>query len=366
MKNLNENLKQGVSGIMRVKNDAQFIEACVESCINALDELIIVYNDCSDNSPQVIEEMRSRYPDKIKVYEYKYKVYSINLTKEEYEYAKSLPGDSPHLLCNYYNFALSKVTYQHAMKIDADQIYFTEKLKKTCDIFRFDYTIDVKSKILGFIICLFYRIINKLCCMFNMYISIYNKEIKNLFKYYKDYVLYKAKKDEVLLSLSGLNVIKYNNEIFVPLGKTDKDINILPPYNGVGDHLIFIFSNNTYYIPSDFKLYNKYRSEKYTYIEQFVYPKKPILPLGLFWFHTNVMRPGVIEKVIQKIKLYPNHFMLVDKFVNANYNQLLRKFVNRELAPNSWQMLFQFNHVFNNEDVIYNKKLLFKLFKKNH
>ena len=93
MKNLNENLKQGVSGIMRVKNDAQFIEACVESCINALDELIIVYNDCSDNSPQVIEEMRSRYPDKIKVYEYKYKVYSINLTKEEYEYAKLIDSD---------------------------------------------------------------------------------------------------------------------------------------------------------------------------------------------------------------------------------------------------------------------------------
>ena len=53
-----EELKRGVSGIMRVKNDAEFIKASVESCIDALDELIIVYNDCSDNSPQVIEEMR--------------------------------------------------------------------------------------------------------------------------------------------------------------------------------------------------------------------------------------------------------------------------------------------------------------------
>lgn len=43
----------GVSGIMRVKNYAAFIEASIDSCINALDELIIVYNDCSDNSPEL-------------------------------------------------------------------------------------------------------------------------------------------------------------------------------------------------------------------------------------------------------------------------------------------------------------------------
>jgi hypothetical protein len=129
-------LLPGVSGMMRVKNDGQFIEACVESCIDALDELIIVWNDCTDNSAEVIERMRQRYPEKIKTYEYKYKVYSTNLTKEEFEYANSLPDDSPNLLCNYYNFALSKVSYKYAVKIDADQMYFSEKLKYWCDIYR--------------------------------------------------------------------------------------------------------------------------------------------------------------------------------------------------------------------------------------
>ena len=197
-----EKLKRGVSGIMRVKNDADFIKASVESCIDALDELIIVYNDCSDNSPQVIEEMRLKYPDRIKVYEYKHKVYSINLTKAEYEYAKSLPNNSPHLLCNYYNFALSKVTYRHAMKIDADQIYFTEKLKKTCDIYRYDCSIDIKTKILGIIIYFLYRIINSICCRFNFYMPVYNDKFKNLYKCYTKYVLYKASKGNALLSLS--------------------------------------------------------------------------------------------------------------------------------------------------------------------
>ena len=103
----NNKLSNGVSGIMRVKNDAEFIEASIDSCIEALDELIIVYNDCSDSSPELIYKKQKQYPEKIKVYEYSHKIYSINLTKEEYEYAKSLPSDSPHLLCNYYNFALS-------------------------------------------------------------------------------------------------------------------------------------------------------------------------------------------------------------------------------------------------------------------
>lgn len=136
MKINNNQLHNGVSGIMRVKNDAEFIEASIDSCIDALDELVIVYNDCSDNSPELIYKKQKQYPDKIKVYEYKHKIYSVNLTKEEYEYAKSLPSDSPHLLCSYYNFALSKVTCQYAMKIDADQIYFSDKLKEWCDAYR--------------------------------------------------------------------------------------------------------------------------------------------------------------------------------------------------------------------------------------
>ena len=41
-----------------------------------------------------------------------------------------------HLLANYYNYTLSKAQYRYAMKIDADQIYFTDKLKAFCDLYR--------------------------------------------------------------------------------------------------------------------------------------------------------------------------------------------------------------------------------------
>lgn len=88
IKYLNKNRRKGVSGIMRVKNDAQFISASVDSCIDALDELIIVYNDCTDDSVEFINHKKEEYPDKIKVYEYKPKIYSVNLNKDEYDYAK--------------------------------------------------------------------------------------------------------------------------------------------------------------------------------------------------------------------------------------------------------------------------------------
>ena len=63
MKINNNQLRNGVSGIMRVKNDAEFIEASIDSCIDALDELVIVYNDCSDNSPELIYKKQMQYPD---------------------------------------------------------------------------------------------------------------------------------------------------------------------------------------------------------------------------------------------------------------------------------------------------------------
>ena len=125
-----------VAGIMRVKNDGIFIEDCVESCIEALDELIIVYNDCTDNSVGEIERMAAKYPDKIRHYAYPYEVWAFNLSKEKFNQVKSFDEDNPHLLSSYCNFALSKVTADYALKIDADQVYFTEKLKEWCDFMR--------------------------------------------------------------------------------------------------------------------------------------------------------------------------------------------------------------------------------------
>ena len=130
----NLNLKDGLSGILRAKNEARFVSACIESCIDALDELIIVYNDCSDTTPQIIKEKQRKYPDKIKIYPYEHNILAYDLTKDQLEYIIGLPEGSHQLLSTYYNFALSKVSYRYCLKIDADQIYFTDELKKWRDL----------------------------------------------------------------------------------------------------------------------------------------------------------------------------------------------------------------------------------------
>ena len=228
----------GLSGIMRVKNDALFVEACVESCIDALDELIVVYNDCSDDSAIVIEKMRQKYPEKIKVYEYKYKVFSVGLSKNEYEFVKTLPSDSPNLLCNYYNFALSKVSYQYAMKIDADQLYFTQKLIDVRRMLLKKETLSLRV-LLGWFLYALYRSSFRINRIFKKTVNLYGSGIVSLLaNCYDSFAVYQTQRGRCALSLSGVNVFK-DRLWYVSLGKKCDVANVLPPFNGEYDHLIF-------------------------------------------------------------------------------------------------------------------------------
>ena len=300
----NKKLRNGVSGIMRVRNDSDFIELCVESCITALDELIIVYNDCCDNSPEVIEKVRKKYPHKIKVYEYPYKVYGIGLTKELFSYANSLPDDSPHLLANYYNFALSKVSYQYAVKIDADQLYFEERLKFWCDVYKKKIIINYSVySFIGCFVWLYICVKLKFCKYFK---PVYSLPLF-LSKCYLKYVTYRVSHFDECILLSGLNTFRDNNQWLVPYGDTNSIINVLPPYNGVGDHMIFPVSESTYYEKYVCEIYNTMRSESYTLIEKFVCNKRKY-PCGFFWFHLNIMRNSTFDKVLKVKSLKPYKF----------------------------------------------------------
>ena len=353
-----EKLKRGVSGIMRVKNDADFIKASVESCIDALDELIIVYNDCSDNSPQVIEEMRLKYPERIKVYEYKHKVYSINLTKAEYEYAKSLPNNSPHLLCNYYNFALSKVTCQYAMKIDADQIYFTDKLKKWCDAFRGKYSTNPLKVMIGSCVWVWSRIVYKINLKAGkVYPLITKHRGEGVWNCYVDFVAFFVRKIGRPVSLSGVDVFK-DDQWYVTIGKKNPINNILPPYNGVGDHLIFRVGDDTYYRPDDCAFYNNLRSDSYTMIERFVHSQGNPLSIGICWYHVNAMRSNVIGKVINAKKQYPDYLVPIEKFVKLDYNKEIEPKADKQMMAHYHNVLFQFLHQYNAFEIVKFKHLL--------
>ncbi len=75
----------GVTGILRCQNSADFLDACIESCIEGLDELIAVYHNCTDETADILKRKESKYPNKIKVFECHTYIYPIDLADEQFQ-----------------------------------------------------------------------------------------------------------------------------------------------------------------------------------------------------------------------------------------------------------------------------------------
>lgn len=241
---------EGVSGLMRVRNEEQSVGASIDSCIDALDELIICYQECSDHTPEILERKRQQYPDKIKLFFYAPHIYTSNLTPKEYDYAYALPDHSPHLLSNYYNYALSRSNFRYAMKIDADQLYFGERLKLYCDAYRSSggSKPSLRERIAG---RLSYKnsIRYSLCpslIIANMCAPLLERS-GGFMRYYEGYILKRIANQKPTLTLSGINVCRTDDGLGVPYNLDPRQR--VFSFNGDHDHLIFRVSSHTYYYP---------------------------------------------------------------------------------------------------------------------
>lgn len=309
--------QRGVSGILRVKNDAEFLAEAIDSCVNALDELIIVYNDCSDESPAIIKKKAEQYGSKIHYYEYVPKIYANNLNADEYDFIKSQPQDSPHLLSNYYNFALSKVNYEFVMKIDADQIYLTNSLVEICKAYRSDKKVFINPwQLFCFGFFYFNLIAYKKCgisflCRKKYFFRQYKRCLLNLINNYK-----------ISIYLSGYNVSWFEKKWYVPLGQFNENTpNILSPYNGVTDHTIFRLTSETYFAPAEIKEYAQLNSHKYSLIETL--RGLPIaVPYGFMWFHLNGVRRKMYDCQIANWERYRGRYMEFEEFVKTKSNNI--------------------------------------------
>lgn len=310
-----------VAGIMRVKNDGMFIEKCIESCIDALDELIVVHNDCTDNSVEEIEKMRKKYPDKIRRYEYPHKVYGVNLTREEYAMVQAMPEGSPHLLSSYCNFALSKVTAEYALKIDADQVYFTDTLKYWCDFMRNCAPQKMTANIL----------VGKL---FGAYVSIYRYLsmkcgrvlpmlpswlVKIFYPTYLSYAKYAFSHNQACFSLSGVNVLETDQTTMIPMGHKAGDLVSGIPFNGEGDTVMFKVSDKTYF--AKMPDYSTYRT---SLIEQFIHPYR-IMFVGFFWKHVRAMRPNSYVNAMELLRVDKASYLPAEEFWTLGYQDIINK-----------------------------------------
>ena len=287
----------GVTGLLRVKNDAEFLALCIDSCIDALDELVIVYQACDDDSPGIIEQKRRQYPDKIRSFFYRPVVLSHHLTEEQFRYASSLPDTSIHLLSNYYNYTLSKASYRYAIKIDADQIYFTDKLRAYCDAFRSPSRerITVGERWAAAWIHGFADLTN-VCPRILSLRWRFLVPSSGLVEKYRRYTLKKAAGAKYPVSFSGINLYEKSGEWALPLGNYAEEMFL--PFNGIHDTYIFEISPQTYYVPqplrSDHIKYGNCLIEtfnmngalmrmKYLFSHKLLYG-------GFLWYHTAPLK----------------------------------------------------------------------------
>jgi hypothetical protein len=107
---------------MRVRNGEDWLEAAVLSHLLYLDEVVAVYNECTDRTPEILAGLQAAHPQKIRVFHYLPRVHPVGS-----EMHIRTPADSVHSIANYYNFSLSLTQCTLATKLDDDHIAMPAK-----------------------------------------------------------------------------------------------------------------------------------------------------------------------------------------------------------------------------------------------
>lgn len=113
--------RPGISAFMRIRDGAYSIEAAIRSHLPHYDEIVAVYNRCTDDTPDILARLAREFGDKLKVWHYLPSVFPPGS-----EGHRTTPPDHPQSLVNYYNFALTRTRYSHATKLDDDHIAMRE------------------------------------------------------------------------------------------------------------------------------------------------------------------------------------------------------------------------------------------------
>jgi hypothetical protein len=125
--------KNGYSFLLRIKDEEDTIEKCVLDIVDLADEIIIVNNNSKDNTLNIIKKLEQMYKN-IFVYEY-----NIDIPRYGSEHIENFKRNDIHknnTLANYYNWTVSKATYNKKIKWDGDFYCIRNNLKLLLDKFR--------------------------------------------------------------------------------------------------------------------------------------------------------------------------------------------------------------------------------------
>tara|TARA_R110002049_G_scaffold46487_1_gene135145 strand:- start:91114 stop:92118 length:1005 start_codon:yes stop_codon:yes gene_type:complete len=123
---------EGISAFMRIRNGADFLELTIRSHIEFFDEIVAVYNDCTDATPDILTRLQLEFgAERLRVIHYTDPVFPPGSEG----HARTHPN-SPNSLVNYYNFALSATRFTFATKLDDDHLAIAQTTKAVTDSIR--------------------------------------------------------------------------------------------------------------------------------------------------------------------------------------------------------------------------------------
>ena len=121
----------GISAFLRVKNGEDYLESAIRSHIDCFDEIVAVFNNCTDKTPDILSQLSVEFGEKLRVFNYIPEVYPPGSNNHSVE-----PASSPHSLVHYYNFTLAQTRYSVVTKLDDDHIALKAPLEKLCQKIR--------------------------------------------------------------------------------------------------------------------------------------------------------------------------------------------------------------------------------------
>ena len=124
--------KNGYSALLRIKNEEDTIEKCILDIIDLVDEIIVVDNGSTDNTLNVIKKLEKMYNN---VYVYQYNISIPRYGKEHIDNFKRDDINKNNTLKNFYNWVVSKSTYNKKIKWDGDFYCIRNNLKNLLDYF---------------------------------------------------------------------------------------------------------------------------------------------------------------------------------------------------------------------------------------
>lgn len=106
----------GLSAMLRVRNEEEFIRKCIESIADVFDEIVVIDNGSTDATYDILQEMseRAEFFDSLKLHQYPF---SIARCGPDHAATNEFSLSS---LAYYYNWCLSKCKYSLVVKWDAD------------------------------------------------------------------------------------------------------------------------------------------------------------------------------------------------------------------------------------------------------